>query len=126
MAELLKIFRLTNRWCYPWLRSLMASLRISPPNHSTHIHSDEPRFSRFSRSSTFFRYVLYCILLLTVRVIPSATLPNLNIREKLSSVTSIPRSSNLAAQVAGVNYNPNGSAFLWLPQDDYSGSTFFE
>ena len=28
--------------------------------------------------------------------------------------------------VAGVNYNPNGSAFLWLPSDDYSGSNFFE
>lgn len=25
-----------------------------------------------------------------------------------------------------VNYNPDGSPFLWLPQDEYSGSTFFE
>jgi hypothetical protein len=22
--------------------------------------------------------------------------------------------------------NPNGSTFLWLPQDEYSGKTFFE
>jgi len=27
---------------------------------------------------------------------------------------------------SGVNYNPNGTAFLWLPQDTYSGMTFFE
>lgn len=26
----------------------------------------------------------------------------------------------------GINFNPNGSAFLWLPSDEYSGSTFFE
>lgn len=27
---------------------------------------------------------------------------------------------------SGVNYNPNGSAFLWLPQDTYAGKTFLE
>jgi hypothetical protein len=26
----------------------------------------------------------------------------------------------------GINYNPNGSPFLWLPQDEYSGKTFFD
>ncbi|KIK06982.1 glycoside hydrolase family 16 protein [Laccaria amethystina LaAM-08-1] len=25
-----------------------------------------------------------------------------------------------------INYNPNGSSFLWLPQDSYSGKTFFD
>jgi len=27
---------------------------------------------------------------------------------------------------SGLNYNPNGSAFLWLPQDTYAGQSFFE
>lgn len=26
----------------------------------------------------------------------------------------------------GINHNPNGTPFLWLPQDTYAGSTFFE
>src|SRR5882672_6057245 len=25
----------------------------------------------------------------------------------------------------GINYNPNGSSFLWLPEDTYAGETFF-
>jgi len=25
-----------------------------------------------------------------------------------------------------VNYNPNGSPYLWLPQDEHAGKTFFE
>lgn len=33
--------------------------------------------------------------------------------------TSLKSRSNL-------NVNPNGSTFLWLPQDEYSGNTFFE
>ncbi|KAF8810090.1 glycoside hydrolase family 16 protein [Phlegmacium glaucopus] len=75
-----------------------------------------------------------CILVLIVRVIPCAALPNLNIKETLSSFTSMrhswmPRSNSpiLGRQtIAGVNYNPNGSAFLWLPQDEYSGQNFFD
>lgn len=27
---------------------------------------------------------------------------------------------------SGINFNPNGSAFLWLPEDTYAGETFFE
>ena len=27
---------------------------------------------------------------------------------------------------SGISYNPNGSAFVWLQQDEYSGKTFFE
>jgi hypothetical protein len=80
-----------------------------------------------------FNVLPFCILLLTVRFFPCAALPSLNIRETLSGFNTIRRSwlprSNppiLAGQVAGVNYNPNGSAFLWLPSDDYSGPNFFE
>ena len=78
-----------------------------------------------------FNVLPFCILLLTVRVIPCAALPSLNIRETLSSFTSIrrsglPRSNPPILAATGVNYNPNGSAFLWLPLDDYSGPNFFE
>ena len=64
------------------------------------------------------------ILLLTVRVIPGVALPSLTSIHR----SWLPRTDPLSrsAQVTGVNYNPNGSAFLWLPQDEYSGSTFFE
>jgi len=27
---------------------------------------------------------------------------------------------------SSINYNPDGTPFLWLPQDEYSGKTFFE
>jgi hypothetical protein len=27
---------------------------------------------------------------------------------------------------SSINFNPNGSAFVWLQQDEYSGKTFFE
>jgi len=29
-------------------------------------------------------------------------------------------------QLTGINLNPNGTPFLWLPDDEYSGKTFFE
>src|SRR6266545_7313410 len=36
-------------------------------------------------------------------------------------------SRSLALEKRGsINYNPDGSPFLWLPQDEYSGRTFFE
>ncbi|KAF9533562.1 concanavalin A-like lectin/glucanase domain-containing protein [Crepidotus variabilis] len=31
-----------------------------------------------------------------------------------------------AADGGGINYNPDGSAFLWLPDDVYSGKNFFD
>jgi len=40
-----------------------------------------------------------------------------------SSSTTFDRRSN---NLNGLNYNPNGSAFLWLPDVEYSGKTFFE
>ncbi|KAF9533566.1 family 16 glycosyl hydrolase [Crepidotus variabilis] len=35
-------------------------------------------------------------------------------------------SRRLNPESDGINYNPNGSEFLWLPQDTYEGQTFFE
>ena len=35
------------------------------------------------------------------------------------------RALNLQLE-SGVNYNPNGTMFLWLPEDEYAGKTFFE
>ncbi|KAF9015225.1 glycoside hydrolase family 16 protein [Cyathus striatus] len=34
--------------------------------------------------------------------------------------------STLLTKRSNININPNGSTFLWLPQDEYSGKTFFE
>lgn len=33
---------------------------------------------------------------------------------------------SLAPRANNVNVNPNGSTFLWLPEDTYSGQNFFE
>ncbi|KAF8078599.1 glycoside hydrolase family 16 protein [Lyophyllum atratum] len=44
-------------------------------------------------------------------------------------VDQIPRSwppSSPIAKRSNLNTNPDGSTFLWLPQDEYSGKTFFE
>jgi len=30
------------------------------------------------------------------------------------------------AQIGDTNYNTDGSAYIWLPQDEYAGKTFFE
>jgi len=48
--------------------------------------------------------------------------PSVNQRFALSS-ENIHRRSDTSS---GRNYNPNGSAFLWLPQDTYAGETFFK
>jgi hypothetical protein len=40
-------------------------------------------------------------------------------------LTDHPQSS-LNPRSSSLNVNPNGSSFLWLPQDEYSGKTFFE
>ncbi|KAF9076327.1 concanavalin A-like lectin/glucanase domain-containing protein [Rhodocollybia butyracea] len=46
-------------------------------------------------------------------------IPSLNPLDILSSTTSLHARSTL-------DVNPNGTTFLWLPQDEYSGSTFFD
>jgi len=48
--------------------------------------------------------------------------PSLNQRFPLAS-ESVQRRSTPSS---GINFNPNGSAFLWLPEDNYSGETFFD
>ncbi|KAF9484920.1 glycoside hydrolase family 16 protein [Pholiota conissans] len=68
-------------------------------------------------------------LSLLVNLLPlCAALPDLRLREALSSTLHSPlaskRSTNLDG--TGINFNPNGSAFLWLPFDEYSGESFFD
>ncbi|CAA7265327.1 unnamed protein product [Cyclocybe aegerita] len=46
------------------------------------------------------------------------------LRAELSSRSS--EKTGLEKRITGVNLNPNGSEFLWLPQDDFSGKTFFD
>jgi hypothetical protein len=47
----------------------------------------------------------------------------LGLRAKLAHIWPRDNSSNNLHDLAT---NPNGSTFLWLPQDEYSGDTFFE
>jgi len=48
-----------------------------------------------------------------------------------STSAPVPPASGASKQekrqiVDTVNYNPNGSAFLWLLEDEYAGKNFFE
>lgn len=43
----------------------------------------------------------------------------------LASKTWPSRTISLKSR-SNLNTNPNGSTFLWLPQDEYSGKTFYE
>jgi len=79
----------------------------------------------------------FSLFLLSITIVPSAALPELRIRSKPRWNLSLPkglrpsswfRSVELEkrADVSGINYNPDGSPFLWLPQDTYAGKTFFD
>ncbi|KAF4615089.1 hypothetical protein D9613_003286 [Agrocybe pediades] len=69
---------------------------------------------------------------------PAVALPNFGVtavREQFSKAFAswslpFPSSSTSiekrAQTLSGVNYNPNGTAFLWLPDVEYSGKTFFD
>lgn len=52
----------------------------------------------------------------------------LGLRTGLSSIADHiwPTRSIPLEKRSNLNTNPNGSTFLWLPQDEYSGKTFFE
>ncbi|KAF8168197.1 glycoside hydrolase family 16 protein [Crassisporium funariophilum] len=72
-----------------------------------------------------------CLVVLTSSILPSAGLPDLNLGSRFSALGSRRRlwenkPGAIEKRITGINYNPNGSAFLWLPQDEYSGKTFFD
>ncbi|KAF8199687.1 hypothetical protein BJ912DRAFT_922074 [Pholiota molesta] len=63
----------------------------------------------------------------------ASALPDLRIRDTLASAFNLPRTFWPSKRTAsndfsssGINFNPNGSAFLWLLQDTYAGKTFFD
>lgn len=64
--------------------------------------------------------------------LPARALPDLRLRDTWAAVRSLPRalvnwpSIPRRADTSGINFNPNGSAFLWVPEDTYAGKTFFE
>ncbi|KAF8968342.1 hypothetical protein BDZ97DRAFT_1902949 [Flammula alnicola] len=74
------------------------------------------------------------LLVLAACFITCTALPDLSIRNTLASTLNLPRGfwpSKHSVELSqrdstGINFNPNGSAFLWLPQDEYSGKTFFD
>jgi len=70
--------------------------------------------------------VLSNLLLDRAQAIPNFDIPNkiINALPILSTALRYRRTD--LNQLTGVNLNPNGSAFLWLPEDNYSGQTFFE
>ena len=60
---------------------------------------------------------LFFILLAFAGPVPSVARAHRQLDNSQPPV--VPRANNF-------NVNPNGSTFLWLPQDEYSGKTFFE
>ena len=74
-------------------------------------------------------------LLLIITILPSRALPGLDaaVDPVVSQIGFLPKfwpSTHNGLQKrttpSGINYNPNGSAFVWLQQDEYSGEKFFE
>ncbi|KAF8898715.1 glycoside hydrolase family 16 protein [Infundibulicybe gibba] len=69
-----------------------------------------------------------CLVALLVYSLPSSAVDPDNkssgLRKQLASVWS--KRSAPAAKRSNLNMNPNGSTFLWLPQDEFSGKTFFD
>jgi len=74
----------------------------------------------------FFSLPIHLITLFLPSLAPPTSglrfIPSLSQRFPLSSENLLRRSD----PSSGINYNPNGSAFLWLPQDTYAGETFFD
>lgn len=65
-------------------------------------------------------------LLLSITIDYSLALPDFGVR-KLGLPRYFRRTNdNSNTATSGINYNPDGTPFLWLPQDEYSGKTFFE
>ncbi|KJA19486.1 glycoside hydrolase family 16 protein [Hypholoma sublateritium FD-334 SS-4] len=64
--------------------------------------------------------------------LPVRALPDLRLRDTWATVRALPRtlvnwpSIPRRADTSGINFNPNGSAFLWVPEDTYAGKTFFD
>ncbi|TFK41134.1 glycoside hydrolase family 16 protein [Crucibulum laeve] len=67
------------------------------------------------------------IALIASNVCPAVALPNLRTSSLSSLVDQLwPQRLKTFEKRSNINTNPNGSTFLWLPQDEYSGKTFFD
>ncbi|KAF9484359.1 glycoside hydrolase family 16 protein [Pholiota conissans] len=72
------------------------------------------------------------VLLFSINLLSTSALPDLRIRDALASAFDLPRTfwpskrANSDFNSTGINFNPNGSAFLWLPEDTYAGTDFFD
>lgn len=62
---------------------------------------------------------LSLILVIPLHVVYVAALPDTWANKFESLSTALQKRGS-------INSNPNGSQFIWLPQDEYSGKTFFE
>jgi len=75
-------------------------------------------------------YVLpLSLCVLSFNVASSLALPNFwninsaSFRSRLWPVRSV---AEVKRNIENLNFNPDGSPFLWLPQDEYKGKTFYE
>jgi hypothetical protein len=67
------------------------------------------------------------LFLLAATFQPSAAFPKLTGNDPLGLRASLARLwPRYNAKYPELATNPNGSTFLWLPQDEYAGKTFFE
>ncbi|KAF8164022.1 hypothetical protein BJ912DRAFT_1005152 [Pholiota molesta] len=71
-------------------------------------------------------YTTLSLGLLAINLLPHCTaLPDFRLRGASASTLHLPWASKRSTGLdsTGINFNPNGSAFLWLPFDEYSGGT---
>ncbi|PPQ67675.1 hypothetical protein CVT25_012703 [Psilocybe cyanescens] len=79
------------------------------------------------------KIITSCLFAFSVSTIPTSALPDLGIRTKLEQNLGLQTSSwrrfldfEKRDDSTGINHNPDGTPFLWLPQDTYAGKTFFD
>lgn len=86
-------------------------------------------------TATFMINDVLALCLLAIFILPSGALSGAVADPLVSQINRLPKfwpsthfvdlQKGTTAR-SGINYNPNGSAFVWLQQDEYSGKTFFE
>jgi hypothetical protein len=86
-------------------------------------------------TATFMINDVLALCLLAIFILPSGALSGAVADPLVSQINWLPKFwpsthfvdlQKRTTARSGINYNPNGSAFVWLQQDEYSGKTFFE
>ncbi|KAJ3510435.1 hypothetical protein NLJ89_g4674 [Agrocybe chaxingu] len=79
-------------------------------------------------------YLLQLVLILAIWPLPSHSRPGSEIWKLVSKISTPDWFAQSQPSIQtrelekrdGTNYNPDGTPFLWLPEDEYSGKNFFD